>query len=93
MLIIIGIMLLGIATGYMLRSHKVFWINKIITLLIWLLLFFLGIEVGCNKNVINRLGDIGLDALIIAFAGVIGSLVFTKLLWVWISHSKKEEEK
>ena len=46
MFIIIGIMLTGMLIGYLLRSKRLTWIHKIITLLIWVLLFLLGIDVG-----------------------------------------------
>lgn len=46
MFIIIGIMLTGMLLGYLLRSKRLSWIHKIITLLIWILLFLLGIDVG-----------------------------------------------
>ena len=39
MFIIIGIMLTGMLFGYLLRSKRLTWIHKIITFLIWVLLF------------------------------------------------------
>ena len=44
MFIIIGIMLTGMLFGYLLRSKRLTWIHKIITFLIWVLLFLLGID-------------------------------------------------
>lgn len=38
------IMLCGIGTGYLLRNKKMSFIGRIITALIWVLLFLLGIE-------------------------------------------------
>ena len=52
MFTIIGIMLTGMLTGYLLRSKKLSWIHQVITLLIWLLLFLLGIDVGGNETII-----------------------------------------
>lgn len=51
MFIIIGIMLTGMLLGYLLRSKRLTWIHKVITLLIWLLLFLLGIDVGGNEAI------------------------------------------
>ena len=62
MFTIIGIMLTGMLTGYLLRSKKLSWIHKVITLLIWLLLFLLGIDVGGNETIIKGLHTIGLEA-------------------------------
>ena len=53
MFIIIGIMLTGMLVGYLLRNKRLLWIHKIITLLIWTLLFLLGIDVGGNEAIIK----------------------------------------
>ena len=78
MFIIIGIMLTGMLVGYLLRSKRMTWINKIITFLICLLLFLLGIDVGGNESIMKVLHTLGLEALIITLAAVIGS---TLLAW------------
>ena len=65
MFIIIGIMLTGMLLGYLLRSKRLTWIHKIITLLIWSLLFLLGIDVGGNETIIKGLPTLGLEAVII----------------------------
>ena len=44
MLIVVSLMLCGIAVGYMLRNKNTRIVSRIITVLIWLLLFLLGIE-------------------------------------------------
>ena len=65
MFIIIGIMLTGMLFGFLLRNKRLSWIHKIITLLIWVLLFLLGIDVGGNEAIIKGLHTLGLEALII----------------------------
>ena len=55
MFIIIGIMLTGMLFGYLLRSKRLMWIHKIITFLIWVLLFLLGIDVGGNDIIVKGL--------------------------------------
>jgi len=72
MFIIIGIMLTGMLFGYLLRSKRLTWIHKIITFLIWVLLFLLGIDVGGNDIIVKGLHTLGLEALIITLAAVIG---------------------
>ena len=64
MFIIIGIMLTGMLFGYLLRSKRLMWIHKIITFLIWVLLFLLGIDVGGNDIIVKGLHTLGLEALI-----------------------------
>lgn len=90
MFIIIGIMLTGMLTGYLLRSRRLSWIHKVITLLIWLLLFLLGIDVGGNEAIVKGLHTIGLEALIITLAAVIGSSLAAWGLWYLIYVRNKE---
>lgn len=90
MFIVITIMFIGIGTGYLLRHHPLPWIQKFITLLIWLLLFLLGIEVGQNENVIRSLPTLGLEALIIAIVCISGSCICAQILWKRVSQRKKE---
>ena len=74
MFTIIGLMLTGILLGYLLRKRDLKKIHQIITLLIWLLLFILGIEVGSNEQIIKGLHTIGLEAVILTLRGTFGSV-------------------
>ena len=76
MLKIVGIMLLGVFTGYLLKNYQLRWVQKWIMLAIWLLLFLLGIAVGTNGEIMNNLDTIGLKGLILALGGVSGSVTF-----------------
>ena len=91
MFVIIGIMLTGMLIGYLLRNKRLSWIHRIITLLIWLLLFLLGIDVGGNAAIIRGLHTIGLEAFIITLAAVIGSTLAAWGLWYLIYIRNKEE--
>lgn len=90
MFTVIGIMFAGIGIGYLLRRHSLPWIGKAITLLIWLLLFLLGIEVGHNKQIIRSLPTLGLEAFTIAIVCVLGSCLAAWALWKY-THGRKEE--
>lgn len=92
MFTVIGIMFIGIGIGYLLRHQSLPWIQKGITLLIWLLLFLLGIEVGQNEQVIRSLPTLGLEALIIAIACVLGSCIFAWILWKQVTRKKEEKQ-
>lgn len=90
MFVVIGFMFLGLFVGYLLRNKRLKFVNKIITPLIWTLLFLLGIEVGGNKDIINGIHTIGVEAFVITLAAVLGSAIGALLLWNWISkkHAK-----
>lgn len=66
----------GIALGYLIRKAEwVKFLPKGITYTIWLLLFFFGVQVGGNELVVSNLDSLGLKALLISIAGVLGSSV------------------
>lgn len=81
MFTIIGLMLTGILLGYLLRKRDLKKIHQIITLLIWLSLFILGIEVGSNEQIIKGLHTIGLEAVILTLGGTLGSVIAAWALW------------
>ncbi|MBZ4651445.1 MAG: hypothetical protein JG761_245 [Proteiniphilum sp.] len=72
----------GIAVGYLLRQKKI--VKKtgmMLSMVIMLLLFFLGITVGSNQQVVNRFATIGLDALLLTLGGTLGSLLAARWLY------------
>lgn len=81
MFTIIGLMLTGMLLGYLLRKRDLKKIHQIITLLIWLLLFILGIEVGSNEQIIKGLHTIGLETVILTLGGTLGSIIAAWALW------------
>ena len=85
------IMLCGIAVGYMLRNKNTRIVSRIITVLIWLLLFLLGIEVGSNPRIVMGMQTLGIEALLLTIGGCIGTILFSWLLWKYVS--RKEASK
>lgn len=83
-LIIIALMLGGVGTGYLLRRCNTRPVGRIITILIWLLLFLLGTEVGGNPDIIDGLGTLGVEALLITLFAVLGSCLAAWGLWNYI---------
>ena len=77
MFTIIGLMLTGMLLGYLLRKRDLKKVHPIITLLIWLLLFILGIEVGSNEG----LHTIGYEAVVLTLGGTLGSVIAAWALW------------
>ena len=89
MLEIISIMFLGIGTGYILRKKPMTnSISSIINILIWTLLFLLGIEAGSNPKIISSVSTLSIEALVITLGSVIGSCIAANLLWHRINNKK-----
>ena len=91
MLIIVAIMLCGIAVGYLFRKKNTRFISHIITVLIWLLLFLLGIEVGSNPRIVMGMQTLGIEALLLTIGGAVGTTLCAWLLWIYVS--RKEASK
>lgn len=83
MIELLAIMFLGMVLGYFLRNHSKFinMSNKLGIIIIYLLLFVLGISVGLNETVISKIDTIGLKALIITIGSLMGSLIFAYITY------------
>ena len=88
MFIVILFIFLGIAAGYVLRKRVTGACDavqtlqgRLITYLIWLLLFLLGVEVGGNEQIIRALPTLGVEALLISVATVVGCCSLAWGLW------------
>ena len=90
MFTIISLMLAGIAAGFLLRRHRLGAVRRLVTVLIWLLLFLLGVEVGGNEHIIRSLHTLGLEALFIAVGTTLGSVLAAWGLWKAVSDRRKE---
>ena len=88
MLKVVAIMFCGIAVGFLMRKRQLRVVPHAVTVLIWLLLFFLGVEVGENPQVINGIRDLGVEALWLASAGIVGTVLFSWALWRWVNTRK-----
>jgi uncharacterized membrane protein YbjE (DUF340 family) len=89
MFTVIGLMCLGIGVGYLLRGRNLHFLQRVITALIWVLLFLLGIEVGSNETIVRSLGTLGAEAVILALGGLLGSVLAACALWKYLSRAKK----
>lgn len=91
MLSIIISMSVGICVGFFVRKWRLKWIDSVILFVIWLLLFELGLEVGNDKQVLNSLPTLGLSALILATAALLGSVIAAYFLAKWIGLKKEDK--
>lgn len=90
MFTVIGLMLAGMLTGFLLHKRNLSFIHPAITMLIWALLFLLGIEVGGNEAIIRGLHTIGLEAVVLTLGGTLGSVTAARLLWQALTDGKKK---
>ena len=88
MLKFVAIILSGMAVGFLMRKRRLRVVPHLVTALIWALLFFLGVEVGENPQVIHGITNLGVEALWLSLAGLAGTVLASWALWRWISSRK-----
>lgn len=81
MLVIFAVIIGGIATGCLLIGRRLAFVPRLITVIIWALLFLLGVEVGSDPAVVGSLATLGGAALAIFALSVAGSIFAAWLLW------------
>jgi len=94
MISVLVVMISGIIAGILIhRKPNLIKINdKLISLAIYLLLLLLGISVGLNKTIVQNIGTLGLQAIIITFGAVLGSVVVSWLVFPLFFSSKASKE-
>lgn len=76
MLSIIAAMAVGVAAGYALRHRRwTKYLDRAILGTVALLLFLMGVSVGGNRSLLAGLSSLGVDALVLAAAGTLGSVL------------------
>lgn len=84
MLIIFAVILGGILTGRLLLGRRLAFVQPLITVIIWALLFLLGVEAGSDPAVVGGLATLGVTALGLFAFSVAGSILASWGLWLWI---------
>ena len=67
------------------------WQGRIVTWLIWLLLFLLGIEVGSNEMIVRSLPTLGVEALLLSSAATLTCCVLAWMLWRFSTNNTVQE--
>ena len=81
MLVIFAVIIGGIIAGRLLSSWRLVFVSRMITVIIWLLLFLLGLEVGSDPAVVGGMATLGRTAFVIFACSVAGSICMSWLLW------------
>ncbi len=82
MFLIIGILVLGVLCGILLRGRlSVVLVGQVIKVIIYLLLLVLGITVGANEQVMVNLGTLGFQAVVISLSAVLVGCVLSLIVY------------
>jgi len=80
--------------GYLLRSRTklIKTVNETTLWIIFILLFFMGISVGSNNDIMQNLDTIGMRGLQIALVTVLGSVLLSWLVYLLVFKTKNNNE-
>ncbi len=72
----------GIVLGFLARKdRRLSHVGKAISVTIYAMLFFLGVKIGADRDLLSNLSTLGLQALVLAVAGVTGSVLAAFVLY------------
>jgi|MTBAKSStandDraft_1061840.scaffolds.fasta_scaffold08904_8 uncharacterized membrane protein YbjE (DUF340 family) len=82
-MIVIFFLVLGLLIGWRLkpRGRVLKVIHEVLTLAIWVLLFFMGMDIGSDKAVLQQWSRISGEAVVIAVSSLLGSFGAGFLIW------------
>ena len=91
MIEILIIMFAGAGLGFILRKKRyiIMLFDKLTSISIYLLLFLLGLGVGNNELIINQFSQVGINAILLAFAGISGSVLLSYFVYKLFARDEK----
>lgn len=90
-MIILLILIASVGVGLLLRRVKQLrYAEKTATWTVWALVFVLGVSLGGNNEVVSDFARFGISALIIALAGVGGSVFAAWCISGYIDKNKRK---
>ncbi len=84
-------LLAGTGIGIIMRKVRGFSTatDKISTWLIYILLFIMGLLVGSDDRLMNHIGALGAQALLIAFFAILGSIFLSRITFRYFFRNEK----
>lgn len=79
--IIIAFLIAGLLLGRIGRIARSLWVQYLVDIALYLLLFFMGFRLGRNEEVVRQLGQIGLLSLAFTAATVAGTVLVLFLIY------------
>ena len=90
-MIILLILIASVGVGLLLRRVKQLrYTEKTATWTVWVLVFVLGVSLGGNNEIVSDFARFGISALIIALAGVGGSVFAAWCISGYIDKNKRK---
>lgn len=90
MIAILGFLIGGVLVGWLLRARRFTFLGRILSVVVLLLLFSLGIEIGSSPDVMQNLPSLGGSAVVIALFSILGSVLLAWLLYKYVTRKEKK---
>lgn len=84
MLRVFAVLAAGVIVGRICSRWRLAFVGRIVTFIIWLLLFLLGVEVGSDPSVVGGLATLGWSAFLFFAGSTGGSILLAWLLWRFV---------
>lgn len=94
MLKVIIFLITGMLMGFILRRNArlISLADKLTTITIYLFLSVLGVSVGINEEIVQNLAQLGLQALILAVSGILGSVLLAYFVFIYFFKASNNEK-
>ncbi len=90
MWIILSILIGSMVLGYLLRKKlNAKLLDRLLLYSIFLLLFLMGVAIGSDEKILSSLPILGMNALYLALASILGSIIFAWFIYQKWFKSKK----
>ena len=90
MWITLGLLILGIVVGMVLRGHSGKWVSAVVMATVCILLFVMGVRVGLNEEIIGAIKSTGVISAILFVFGTGCCIILTWLFTKYVIDRKKE---
>ncbi|MEK9177321.1 MAG: LysO family transporter [Patescibacteria group bacterium] len=90
MIIVLSVMVGGFVLGLLFKKWRVAnekslqWLDQVIMLAIWFLLFTLGVSIGANEFLVSSLGSLGFQAVVISALATFCSVLLAWVVFVFV---------
>ncbi|WP_016777949.1 lysine exporter LysO family protein [Anaerophaga thermohalophila] len=93
--IVIGLFVAGIVAGSFFRGNKKFITlnEKLVSIVVFALLFFLGISVGSDTRVVNNISSLGWKAIALSGGAILGSLLLAAMVSSFFTNDANKNRK
>ena len=79
---IILVLILGFLFGRIFKDYSILkWSDQTVNILLYCLLFIFGLSLGQRKDLLENIGQMGVEISILTLAAMVGSVIVAKIVY------------